>query len=176
MCSTDVVSVTSHVNACACPPAARISAMRSSSASALRANANTVAPRSATAIAEARPIPLDAPVMIDVLADQRPGRVVAPGPVGIQVLGPVPPQLRRVRRELRNRYPGAAQRFPRCSSAVKVGVRSTTSRISAGMPSCVAAMLRSTLARPVARRNGVAAAPGSDPRSGGRPAASATPR
>ena len=31
----------------------------------------------------------------DVLADQRARRVVAPGPVGVEVLGPVPPQLRR---------------------------------------------------------------------------------
>ena len=64
VCSTDTESVTSQLNAYAWPPLARISATSLSSASALRASANTVAPRSATAIADARPMPLDAPVMM----------------------------------------------------------------------------------------------------------------
>ncbi|EUA06594.1 acriflavin resistance A domain protein [Mycobacterium xenopi 4042] len=62
-------------------PAARISATSSSSASALRASANTVAPRAATAIAEARPIPLEAPVMMTCRPTSGPpGRLDGPGP------------------------------------------------------------------------------------------------
>ena len=59
---------------------------------------------------------------------------------------------------------------------MKVGFRSTTSKISAGIPSWVAAMLRSTLARPRTLSTGAATERGSDPRSGGSPAALATPR
>ena len=169
------MSVTSQVNACACPPAARISATRSSSASALRANANTVAPRSATAIAEARPIPLDAPVMMTCLPTS--------GPAGSSRRARSGSRCSAQYRHSFGAYDANSgtvipvpRKASRVFSAVKVGIRSTTSRISAGMPSCVAAILRSTLARPVARRNGVAAPRGSEPRSRGRPAASATPR
>jgi hypothetical protein len=71
----------------------------------------TVAPRWATAIAEARPMPLDAPVMMTCRPTNGPA-ASPPCPVGIEVLGPVLPQLRRIRPELRNRYPGARS-FPR---------------------------------------------------------------
>ena len=46
-----------------------------------------------------------------VLAHQRPAGIVPSRPVGVEVLGPVAPQLRRIRRELRNRDSGALQRF-----------------------------------------------------------------
>ena len=155
VCSTDVESVTSHVNACACPPAARISAIRSSSASALRASANTVAPRSATAIADARPIPLDAPVMMTCLPTS--------GPAGSSRRARSGSRCSAQYRHSFGAYDansGTVIPVPRNASAVlsevNVGARSTTSRISPGMPSWVAAMLRNTLARPVALRNGVA--------------------
>ncbi|VBA35991.1 hypothetical protein LAUMK13_00951 [Mycobacterium innocens] len=57
-----------------------------------------------------------------------------------------------------------------------MGLRSTRSKISAGMPSWAAAMLRSTLARPRTFSTGAATERGNDPRSGGSPAAGATPR
>lgn len=46
-----------------------------------------------------------------MLTHQRPAGIVPPRPVGVEVLGPVAPQLRRIRRELRNRDSGALQRF-----------------------------------------------------------------
>ena len=46
-----------------------------------------------------------------VPADQRSVRVVAAGPVGIEVLGPVPPQRGRITGELGHRNAGAAQCF-----------------------------------------------------------------
>ena len=64
----------------------------------------------------------------------------------------------------------------RVCSLTNVGSRSTRSNISAGMPSWVAAMLRSTLARPRAFSTGAAVERGSDPRSGGSPAVLATAR
>ena len=70
--STAAESVTSQLNAYACPPVARISAISSSRASPLRARANTVAPRAATATAEARPMPLEAPVMMTCLPTNGP--------------------------------------------------------------------------------------------------------
>lgn len=56
------------------------------------------------------------------------------------------------------------------------GLRSTRSKTSAGTPSWVAAMSRSTLARPRTFSTGAATERGSDPRAGGSPAAFATPR
>ena len=46
-----------------------------------------------------------------VPADQRSVRVVAAGPIGIEVLGPVPPQRGRIAGELGHRNAGAAQCF-----------------------------------------------------------------
>ena len=46
-----------------------------------------------------------------VLTHQRSRRIVAARPIGVEVLGPVAPQLGGVRRELRHRDAGAAQRF-----------------------------------------------------------------
>ncbi|COY45648.1 Uncharacterised protein [Mycobacterium tuberculosis] len=64
----------------------------------------------------------------------------------------------------------------RVVSDVNVGAQPTTSKISAGIPSWVAAMLRSTLARPRALSTGAATKPGSVPSSEGSPAAPAIPR
>ena len=61
-------------------------------------------------------------------------------------------------------------------SLTNVGFRSTRSKTSAGIPSWVAAMLRSTLARPRTLSTGAATERGSDPRTGGSPAALAMPR
>jgi hypothetical protein len=66
---------------------------------------------SATAIAEARPIPLEAPVIMTCLPTSGPVRVVAAGPVRVEVLGPVAPQRRGVVGEVRDVDTGAAQRF-----------------------------------------------------------------
>ncbi|CPU61265.1 Uncharacterised protein [Mycobacteroides abscessus] len=60
-------------------------------------------------------------------------------------------------------------------SEMKVGMISVMSMTSGGMPSWVTTMLRQTLSVPRARRNGVATACGSEPRTGGRPAAAAMP-
>ncbi|WP_156746186.1 SDR family oxidoreductase, partial [Mycobacterium sp. 1423905.2] len=54
----------------------------------------------------------------------------------------------------------------RVRSETNVGARSTTSKTSAGMPNWVAAMLRSTFARPLTFNTGAATDLGSDPRSG----------
>jgi hypothetical protein len=60
--SIDAWSVTSTVSASAVPPAARISATSFSSMSPRRASTATLAPREASSLAVARPMPLEAPV------------------------------------------------------------------------------------------------------------------
>ena len=111
VCSTDVESVTSHVNACACPPCrADLGDEVVERFGVARQREYRRAPFGD----RDRRGPADTAGRAGddhVLADQRPGRIVATGPIGVQMLGPVAPQLRRIRRELGHRYPGAAQGF-----------------------------------------------------------------